>query len=103
MTIIRLRRNTSVQWAALNPILLSGEQGYELDTGKQKIGDGNTRWLELDYYLPESDVVSLIDERVSDNTGGNSTSLSAHVNSLTPHPVYDNGPSLILLYENAKV
>lgn len=26
-----------------------------------------------------------------------------HVNSLTPHPVYDEGPSLFLLYENAKV
>lgn len=26
-----------------------------------------------------------------------------HINSLTPHPVYDDGPSLFLLYENAKV
>lgn len=29
--------------------------------------------------------------------------LSAHVNSETPHPVYDDGPSLALLYANAKV
>lgn len=29
--------------------------------------------------------------------------LDAHVNSLTPHPVYDDGPSLSLLYENVKV
>ncbi len=29
--------------------------------------------------------------------------LNAHVNSETPHPVYDDGPSLALLYENAKV
>lgn len=26
-----------------------------------------------------------------------------HVNDETPHPVYDDGPSLFLLYENAKV
>jgi hypothetical protein len=29
--------------------------------------------------------------------------LSEHVNSETPHPIYDDGPSLVLLYENAKV
>jgi hypothetical protein len=29
--------------------------------------------------------------------------LNEHVNSETPHPVYDDGPSLALLYENAKV
>lgn len=32
----------------------------------------------------------------------NST-LPQHVNSETPHPVYDDGPSLTLLYANAKV
>lgn len=30
-------------------------------------------------------------------------SLIDHVDSPTPHPVYDDGPSLALLYENAKV
>lgn len=29
--------------------------------------------------------------------------LLTHVNDETPHPVYDDGPSLVLLYENAKV
>lgn len=31
------------------------------------------------------------------------TLLTEHVNSETPHPVYDDGPSLTLLYANAKV
>ena len=33
------------------------------------------------------------------------TSLTDHVNSPTPHPAYDSpdGPSLVLLYQNAKV
>lgn len=29
--------------------------------------------------------------------------LLEHINSETPHPVYDDGPSLALIYENAKV
>jgi hypothetical protein len=29
--------------------------------------------------------------------------LAEHIDSATPHSVYDNGPSLLLLYENAKV
>ncbi len=105
MPTILLRRNTSVQWAALNPILLAGEQGYELDTGKCKIGNGQSRWLTLEYYLPESDVRDLIDEGVAEANDGGTTpeNLFAHVNSSSPHPIYDDGPSLFLLYENAKV
>lgn len=29
--------------------------------------------------------------------------LEEHINSDLPHPVYDDGPSLALIYENAKV
>ena len=29
--------------------------------------------------------------------------LDDHINSETPHPVYDDGPSFLLLYQNAKV
>lgn len=29
--------------------------------------------------------------------------LLEHINSETPHPVYDDGPDLAILYENAKV
>ena len=28
--------------------------------------------------------------------------LQDHIDSPTPHPVYDDGPSLVLFYENAK-
>ena len=35
--------------------------------------------------------------------GEGGTNLSDHIYSETPHPVYDDGPSLTLLYENAKV
>ena len=35
--------------------------------------------------------------------GVSSNDMILHVNSPTPHPAYDDGPSLMLLYQNAKV
>jgi hypothetical protein len=51
MAIIRiqLRRGTAAEWAAYNPILASGEPGYEEDTGLQKVGNGILPWSSLDY------------------------------------------------------
>lgn len=43
------RRDTAAGWTSANPILLSGEFGYETDTGKFKVGDGSTAWSSLDY------------------------------------------------------
>jgi len=50
-TKIQLRNDTSVNWADVNPTLASGEHGYETDTGKQKIGDGTTAWVDLPYKI----------------------------------------------------
>jgi len=44
-----LRRNTSTNWTNINPILLAGEPGVELDTGQMKVGDGIRRWNSLPY------------------------------------------------------
>lgn len=46
---IQLRRDTEADWTSNNPTLLEGEAGYELDTGKLKIGDGSTAWTSLSY------------------------------------------------------
>lgn len=72
----------------VNPVLADGEPGHETDTGKVKIGDGLRSWVDLPYVSGD---------------GVSQSVLNAHVNSETPHPVYDEGPSLLLLYENAKV
>ena len=48
------RKDTAANWTAANPILLSGEIGYETDTEKFKIGDGTTNWNGL-AYLPIPD------------------------------------------------
>jgi len=43
----QLRRGTSAEWAAANPVLSAGEPGFDLDTGEQRIGDGVTAWSDL--------------------------------------------------------
>ena len=47
---IKIRRDLSTKWTSINPTLLVGEQGYETDTGKMKIGDGSSRWNSLPYF-----------------------------------------------------
>lgn len=53
MDRIQLRRDTSARWAEINPILLEGEVGYEIDTKLRKIGDGVNRWNDLEYLKAE--------------------------------------------------
>jgi len=48
--IIQIRRDTAANWSSANPTLANGEQGYETDTGKMKIGDGSTAWTSLEYF-----------------------------------------------------
>lgn len=88
---IKMKRATAARWVQNNPVLAEGEPGYEEGTGKMKIGDGVTPWTTLDYFIPQPDDV------LSGST------LAEHITAPLPHPVYDDGPSLVLLYENAKV
>jgi len=50
MAKIQIRRDTSTNWSNVNPILSSGEFGYETDTGKLKIGNGLTSWNSASYF-----------------------------------------------------
>lgn len=50
MTVqIQLRRGTASEWTSVNPILALAEPGVETDTGKFKMGDGETAWTGLPY------------------------------------------------------
>lgn len=51
VTQFQFRRGTASQWTSTNPVLASGEFGYETDTGKGKIGDGTTAWASLGYAV----------------------------------------------------
>jgi hypothetical protein len=48
---IQLRRDTAANWTSTNPILASGEMGYETDTQAFKLGDGVTAWASLPYII----------------------------------------------------
>jgi hypothetical protein len=57
-TRMQQRRGTSTQWTAANPTLAAGEIGLETNTGKSKIGDGQTAWNSLVYYTTSADLTS---------------------------------------------
>lgn len=86
MAVIKVKRGLAESWTEFNPVLAEGEIGAELDTGQLKVGDGETSWNNLPYTGKSESML-----------------LQEHVDSLLPHPVYDDGPSLTILYENAKV
>jgi hypothetical protein len=100
---IQFRRGKAAFWEDANPTLHPGEPGFETDTKKYKIGDGATPWRELEYigYVPSVGVEPVDD--LDDLVSVSDADLLAHIQDSTPHPVYDDGPSLFLLYQNAKV
>ena len=51
MTRIQKRRGTAAEWTAANPVLAEGEEGYESDTGRTKIGNGEDPWGDLEYAV----------------------------------------------------
>lgn len=63
MSKIQVRRGTAAQWTAANPILASGEIGFETDTGKIKVGNGSAAWGSL----PNTTEITTVD--------GNSTTI----------------------------
>jgi hypothetical protein len=48
---LAVRHDTAANWTSADPILASGEFGYESDTGELKIGDGTSLWSALDYLI----------------------------------------------------
>jgi lysophospholipase L1-like esterase len=60
MTTIKLRRDTAVRWSLGDPVLFDGEVGVELDSGRFKLGDGERRWSDLTYFIPEDQFPSFV-------------------------------------------
>lgn len=47
---IQIKRGLAATWTSVNPTLLAGQQGYETDTGRLKIGNGTVAWNSLPYH-----------------------------------------------------
>ena len=45
----QIRRATSAQWEAADPVLAAGEMGCDTDLTKVKVGDGATAWASLEW------------------------------------------------------
>jgi hypothetical protein len=59
VTQIQIRRGTAAQWTSANPTLASGEQGFETDTNKMKVGNGSTAWNSLPYITADGDITGV--------------------------------------------
>ena len=46
---IQIRRDTSTNWSATNPVLAQGEIGYNTTLNQWKVGDATTAWNSLSY------------------------------------------------------
>jgi hypothetical protein len=75
-TNIQIRRGNASRWADVNPILDSGEMGYESDTGRFKIGDGDISWNLLDYAAPHN-LSELLDVSIENVSNGQLLSYDA--------------------------
>jgi hypothetical protein len=65
LTRMQQRRGVASQWAAVNPILGSGEIGFEIDNSRFKIGDGITTWSNLEYFSNEEDINTAIEDAIA--------------------------------------
>jgi hypothetical protein len=70
--IFQIRRGTSTQWNSTNPVLASGEPGYDLTNNIYKIGDGNSNWNSLK---------SILDITGNANISGVLSAISGNFNS----------------------
>ena len=75
-TKIQVRRGTSSEWTTSNPVLATGEIGFETDTSKFKIGDGTTSWTGLNYLdYTDARVEAVISGSDTDDLSEGSTNL----------------------------
>lgn len=62
---IILRRGTATQWSTTNPVLASGEPGYDITNRILKIGDGTTSWNSLSNHQHTSSEITNFNSSVS--------------------------------------
>lgn len=68
-TLIKLRRDTRLNWSQTNPVLEAGEIGIELDYNKFKIGTGASNWNDLPYACPEAEDIPTKLSQLANDTG----------------------------------
>jgi hypothetical protein len=80
---IQIRRGTTEQWTAANPVLAAGEPAVDLTTGFFYIGDGSTPWNALVPFDPEHEGGG------SGGGGGSVLSVDGRTGSVTLSDLYE--------------
>lgn len=75
-TTFQFRRGNSEVWARNNPVLAAGEPGFELDTGRLKIGNGSDAYNNLPYL--GADDVTLSGDDITITRNGNTLVLKGY-------------------------
>lgn len=61
-----LKHGLAADWTAINPVLVKGELGIELDTGLLKVGNGSSNYTELSYInITEASLNNKIEEALT--------------------------------------
>ena len=70
-TTFQFKRGLADAWKRANPILGAGEPGWTLDTHVLKIGDGATRWNDLQAIsgaaVSEADIKAAVENYLKDH------------------------------------
>lgn len=105
---IQVRRGTTDQWAEIDPILSSGEQGIDVDLNIIKVGDGISRWSNLPGFIDRDAIIELVASLGGgsfDPRLGTLTNLTTETKETIVDAINEvNTPSIpyTVLYENAK-
>ncbi|NDB60510.1 hypothetical protein EB001_18990 [bacterium] len=67
--LITIRKGTASEWSSSNPVLASGELGFDLSNNILKIGDGSSAWNSLNNHSHSSINISDFTESVQDIVG----------------------------------
>jgi len=66
---ISIRKGTESEWTSSNPVLASGELGYDITNKILKIGDGTSTWTSLTNHNHSSSNITDFTESVQDVVG----------------------------------
>ena len=84
---VQFRRDTKARWSEVNPILMEGEMGLEIDTNNIKMGDGVHAWNELEYGVGIENITSEVGD--SENLAASQKLVTYKFNDLSI--LSDNG------------
>lgn len=94
---IQIRRDSFLNWQSVNPILANGEFSYDTTNKILKIGDGSTRWADLEGFPAGFDVDQILTaienaESLGDSlaSAGYEGTVSDWLDSLVPENIQHN-------------